>query len=711
MPTFRLGLFFLLFLSLINKSSAQQQDTVYSDINDALKNPEKVFYLSLDCDENNDSLFYANITRFTNLGVLTISNSKNKFLSEKISALKNLQRLYITTCTNIDFEKLFNQLSLVNDLKTLSLNDCGLKSCPKEIQKLKSLQSLIITDNDEFDTEQLVKQVSKLPKLQKLALPINQITDLPENISSLKQIEVLDLSNNWLTDLPDEIAQMKNLENLDISGNIIISPLSALGKLKSLNIRYLNMDKGLTAEDKSKLAKLFPNAQITETTNDSLTDTDNTPKDITPSDTAAIAKNTQLTEVVSPRADTVHYGTFNIQKDQFKILSPAYLYYASLFNNELYKNTFDSLMFDERYLDTNYISVVRRQPRGAFPPLSMVLVKNKMKQTWFTFFSGIASKYISKNNYELNAFKGMVWVYTGQLRKRKFRKTFEKKWPGKGLAKYWRWGFFKKQPVFWNDVRINYDQTNKTFTIELKNNSGFIKIPGYLRLQDEKSSPEVWQRQYTKRYARYLSLLNRRRNRFQKNLMKEKMLYDVSRQRSIMSTWTAFQRLYFSDEEKKLSMSEWLKYYDNVIANEKKALANADASIDNLTLYMQRENYLNSTYARIIVGDSSLHAVNTYYKDEEQNLLPVSAILLINQDDKTYCRYTGSLGLDPMLMYLSSDKALSIVIELRNGDIGILSKNKYAKDKLKGVSEYTFTVERISKKLGSVGQIIDILNL
>ncbi len=704
------GLFFL-FLLLINQSKAQQQDTVYSDINDALKNPEKVFYLSLDCDENNDSLFYENISKFRNLEVLSISNSKNKFLSEKISALKNLQRLYITSCTDIDFAKLFNQLAAVNDLKTLSINDCGMKSCPREIQKLKFLQSLIITDNDEFDTEQLVKQVSKLPKLQKLALPINQITDLPENISSLKQIEVLDLSNNWLTDLPDEIAQMKNLENLDISGNIIISPLSALGKLKSLNIRYLNMDKGLTTEDKSKLAKLFPNAQITENTNDSLTDTDNTPKDITPNDTAAIAKNTQLTGVTSPRADTVQYGTFNIQKDQFKILSPAYLYYASLFNNDLYRNTFDSLLFDQRYLDTNYISVVRRQSNGVFPALSMSLKKNKLKETWFTLFSGIDTRYINKNNYELNAFKGMVWVYTGHLSKRKFRKTFVKKWQGKGLAKYWRWGFLKKEPIFWNDIRISYDQGNKTFCIELKSNGGFKKIAGYLRLQDTKNSSEVWQRQYTKRYARYLALLNRRRNRFQKTLLKEKTIYDASRKRSIMSTWAAFQKLYFSYDEKKLSMSEWLKYYDNVIANEKKALANADASIDNLTLYMQRENYLNSTYARISVGDSSLHAVNTYFKDEEQNLLPVSAILLINQDDKTYCRYTGSLGLDPMLMYLSSNKALSIVIELRNGDIGILSKNKYAKDKLKGISEYTFTVERISKKLGSVGQIIDILNL
>ena len=36
---------------------------------------------------------------------------------------------------------------------------------------------------------------------------------------------------------------------------------------------------------------------------------------------------------------------------------------------------------------------------------------------------------------------------------------------------------------------------------------------------------------------------------------------------------------------------------------------------------------------------------------------------------------------------------------------------KYNPDKLKGIFDYTFTVQRINKKLGSVGQIIDLLNL
>jgi len=712
MPSVRLGLFFL-FLLLITRSTAQQQDTLYSDINDALKNPEKVVYLSLDCDENDDSLFYDNISKFKNLEVFSISNSKRKDLSVKISALKNLQRLYITSCTNINFQKLFNQLTGLSSLKTLSINDCELKECPREIQKLKSLQSLIITDNDEFDTELLVKLVSKLPKLQKLALPINQITDLPENIATLKQIEVLDLSNNWLTELPNEISEMKSLENLDLSGNIIISPLSALGKLKDLNIRYLNMDKGLSAGDKDKLAKLFPNALITENTTDPLDDNDTTGFNLPVADSTLAAKTLVKDTSGKPQDDTLHYGTFSIQKDQFRILSPAYLYYANLFNARQFASTFDSTLFDQRYLDTTYINVRKRLRRNLTGEITIGKIKGSHRQIWFSFFypKSICDPYINKNNNELNAFKGMVWVYTGKMKKHEFAKTFIRKLNRKNAIKFWKKGALTRWRICWNDVRIYYDQGNKNFTIEFKDGHGFKKISAYPRLPDNKSSSEIWQRQYTKRYARYLSLLNKRRMKFYKNLFKEKALYDASLRKSKETTWAAFQKLYFSDEEKKLSMNQWLEYYDLVIANEKRALYNADASIDNLSLYMNRENYQLSTFSKIVPGDTSMQAMNISFKDEEQNLLVVSKILLVNQADKTYCSYNGSLGLEPMLMYLSLNKPLSIVVELRNGDMGVLTKEKYANEKLTGMSQYTFTLQRITKKLGSVGQITDMLNL
>lgn len=714
MRAFSFSLSFLLIILVIN-TTAQVQDSVFNDIHEALLYPEKTESIFLDGNNNDDSLFCKNIDKFKNLKSVYLINGRGNDFAENISSLKNLQQIYITSSPDIDFSKLFDNLSSLNSLKILSINDCNLSHCPKEIRKIKSLQTLVITDNDEFDTEELIKNISKLSNLKTLALPINQITDLPTNIGLLKQIEVLDISNNWLTDLPDEMPAMVSLENLDVSGNIIISPVSSLGKLKSLNIRYLNLDKGLTAEEKEKLSELFPNAQITENNPD--VDTDSLTLDIPLSDsTASTKKLSGIAPIEKQQEDSLNYGTFNIQKDQFKVFSLAYLHYASVFNTDLFKNTFDSLLFDERFLDTNYSNVYKM--KGNILPRNFHLhgVKNSKKEIWFDFFysklgKSLDTKYYSRWNYELNAFKGMVWVYTGNLSKKQFRKTFLQKGFIVGGIKFWKRFYMVPRIIYWNDVRIYYNQADQNFVVELKDKSGFEKITAYPRLSDEKSTIDKAQKQYTKRYAKYLSVLNKRRIKFQNGLLKEKKLYDAALKKSINKTWQSFQDMYMSSDEKKISMPEWLEYYDQVVANEKNALYNADATVANIIHNLESQNYLEVGFTKIIPDDSTLNSVNVYFKDEDQNLLVVSKILLVNSNNKTFCSYDGSLGLDPSAIILSSANPVSIVLELRNGDICVLQKEKYPKVKLNIVSEYTFTVKRISKKLASIGQIMELLNL
>jgi hypothetical protein len=713
MRAFGLTLFFLLVL-LAGRTFAQQQDSVFSDIHEALMYPDKTENIYLDGDNNDDSLFCKNISKFKNLKSVYLINGKVSDFAETISSFTNLQQLYITSSPDIDFAELFDNLSSLNSLKILSINGCNINHCPKEIRKIKSLQTLVITDNDEFDTGELIKNIAKLPNLKTLALPINQITDLPTNIGLLKQIEVLDISNNWLTDLPDEMPGMVNLKNLDVSGNIIISPVNSLSKLKSLNIRYLNLDKGLTTEEKEKLSALFPNAQITENNVDFIADSLALNNSLSDSTTSA----TKVSDAASTdkRADSLSYGTFNVQKNQFKIFSLAYLHYAAVFNTDLFKNTFDSLLFDERYLDTNYSNVFKLKGNALPRNFQLHGVKNSKHEIWFDFFyskrgKGLDTKYISKWNYELNSFKGMVWVYTGNLTRRQFNKNFLHKGVIRGGLKFWKSGYLKPRIIYWNDVRLYYNQADQNFVIELKDKSGFQKINTYPRLPDEKTSIDKAQKQYTKRYAKYLSVLNKRRIKFQNGLLKEKALYDAALKKSISKTWQSFQDMYMSADEKKLSMAEWLEYYDQVVANEKNALYNADATVSNIVHSLESQNYLEVGFSKLIPGDTTLNSVNSFYKDEDQNLLVVSKILLINSANKTFCRYDGSLGLDPSAVILSSSNPVSIVLELRNGDIGVLQKDKYPKDKLNIASEYTFIVKRISKKLASIGQIMDLLNL
>lgn len=348
MPIIRLHIV-LLFLLFSYNSFSQQTDTAFSDIDDALLQPSLVQYLYLDASVGDDSAFFANITKFKNIKILTISNISGSELADNISALRSLEQFNIIESPDLDFKKLIQKLSSLRYLTTLCIKDCNLNKCPGEIQKVLTLQTLIITDNDDFDTKDLVKNISKLPKLTNLALPINQITELPENIGLLKQIEVLDISDNWITDLPDNISDMQNLKNIDVSGNIIINPLSSLGKLKSLNIRYISLDKGLTDDEKDKLTKLFPDAQITEITNNTDEDTLN----LALTDTLPSVGTTLPDLSTSTNSDTLEYGIINIEGETFQVYSQAYLHYAAIFNSQYLQYNFDSLTFDERYNDTN----------------------------------------------------------------------------------------------------------------------------------------------------------------------------------------------------------------------------------------------------------------------------------------------------------------------------------------------------------------------
>lgn len=712
MPILRINILFFLLLITV-KTFAQQADTIFYSIDDALIQPDQVQYLYVDAVSGDDSVFFANIAKFKNIKILTINGFSGNELAEKIGILRNIEQLNIVESPDLILKSLLSKLSLLRKLNTLCINDCDLYKCPREIRDLASLQTLIIADNEEFDAKDLVRNISKLGKLKTLALPINQITELPENIGQLKQIEVLDISNNWLTDLPDKISGMQNLADIDMSGNIIINPFSTLGKLKSLSIRYINLDKGLTDDEKEKLSKLFPNAQITEISSNGDEDT----LDVSIPDTLSSVKIKLPDLSASTNSDTVEYGIINIEGETFQVYSQAYLHYAAIFNSQYLQYDFDSLTFDERFSDTNYINVYKRSTRniGAVP---IFMEKHKGK-TAFSFFdfpekSWIRNLFIPQNNdynpginkmyYELNVFKGVIWIYKGELKKRKFKKAFAVSNTRKRLLG-------RRIPKVYTDIRIYYDQPDKIFTLELKNNSGFKKFIAYPINRSGNMTLEENQKNYTKLYAKYLTTLTKRKTRFHKSLIKEKALYETALNKSIQKTWADFQKLYMSPDEKKISKEDWLEYYDKVIANEKKALYASPLTVNNLERNLVLNKYLEVPGSSVVNNDVSARYLGAYFIDQDSSLLAVAKIIVINNENKTFCEFDGSLGVDASPVMLAPGSSVSIVVQLRNGDMGVLKNETFIKADFKNTTEYTFKVERISKKLGSIGQVVDILNL
>jgi hypothetical protein len=558
---------------------------------------------------------------------------------------------------------------------------------------MQNLNKLVIKNNENFNLEHSILFISHLPNLKNLTIPVNQLDDLPENISLLKNLEVLDLSDNQLTDLPKEMSEMDSLKVLNIEKNIFINPVKTLEKLKGLNIRYISYDPVITDKDREKLKKIFPKADIVE-----IVDTTDNGADLSDAtgsvNTGSEEQDTASNEFTKIIVDGAH----------FQALSDAYLHYPVVFDRQNFKNTFDSLLFEERYMDTTYANVWKMQPWHDYDNIRLYLYKYGDKgEIWFDFHPddkkmGVTntSQYLSKNNPEVIAFLGMKWVYIGNLTKQQFKRKFIK--TPEGIR-------------CWIDMRIYYNERDKNFTIELKDKKGFTEITAYMRNRSTLISLEKAQESYESFYERYAKLLDSRRKRFHKRLLKDKMSYDVTLQRAVVNTWESFRRIYMSPDEKSMSMKQWLEYYDDVLADESKALYNAAPSATLFERNLVLKGFMNATNMPLLSDTSKMKGVYGIFRDDKKNSVAVMKTIVLNLSDKTFKVYEGSVGLKSIKMYFLVSSQYALIAELHNGDIGVLKSDTFSQISLHHNKEHTFILERLPRKVSTIGQIDDMLGI
>lgn len=170
-------IFLVLILSLtVQGLKAQLLDSLtldtlrgYTDIQEALKNPEAVTKLVL--RKQHLKSFPKEILKFKNLQYLDISKNSIAELPDSIFLLTNLQYL--------------------------ACSKTGLKRLPKEIGKLTNLVYINFNQND---LETLPPQIGNLEKLETLDLWSNNLDEYPSTLSGLKSLRVLDLRNILISD-------------------------------------------------------------------------------------------------------------------------------------------------------------------------------------------------------------------------------------------------------------------------------------------------------------------------------------------------------------------------------------------------------------------------------------------------------------------------------------------------------------------------------
>lgn len=135
---------------------------IYTNLDEALKMPEKVYRLSLKGKKL--KFFPLEILKFTNLQELDLSRNK-------------------------------------------------IDSLPNEIGTLANLQILDVSSNN---LEYLPDSIGKLRNLQRISAGKNEIIAIPKQIGLLDNLKVLDIWSNQITIFPVELGQLKKLRSMDL---------------------------------------------------------------------------------------------------------------------------------------------------------------------------------------------------------------------------------------------------------------------------------------------------------------------------------------------------------------------------------------------------------------------------------------------------------------------------------------------------------------
>lgn len=188
------AILFVLFVNVHLNAQVKHLDSSnvnmeFTNLEDALKNPEKVYRLNL---SNQKIKFPADSvwSKFSNLEYLSLKNDHLKEIPVGIGNLKNL--------------------------KTLDLSGNDFKVLPNSFSNLTNLRELYLNDEKKMDVNQSLIVLKDLPRLSILHLENDNLKSIPSNIFLMRNLEALYLNDNRISSIPQELKKLDNLKYLDL---------------------------------------------------------------------------------------------------------------------------------------------------------------------------------------------------------------------------------------------------------------------------------------------------------------------------------------------------------------------------------------------------------------------------------------------------------------------------------------------------------------
>jgi len=584
-----------------------------------------------------------------------------------INTLPTLQSITIAESPLLNLNKFLKKISDKDELLELNFIDNELNILPASLTKFNNLISFSCVGNNDLELSDNSKILNELSKLKSLIWIDNDAAVLPANLSFYNRLEYLDISENGIVELP-KIAPspLRNLTYLDISNNIIVDHQTSIENLGMRLIKEIWLDgEDLSPSEISNIQSIHSKAIF------NFIGVDTTkPPDIKIAAKDSFPDGGEIGE--KENSEKQFYGKIGISELRFKAHSTAYIHYPEIFNHAKFKYTFDSTSFEERYLDISYENVRKILPNRMYENLALTITHKPIKgELWFEFavsthhwLLGYSSnpsmrRYINRYNKELNAFRNMVFVLQGEIERKEFKKAYVKK-------------------KYFTDFRLYYNEGESNFILELKDLEAFKELYVYPRYKSKSMTLEKAQETYTKRYIRYSKYLERRKVKFHRDMKKNKAAYDKQYNKVIATAWRDFTDLYMSDEEKAMSREEWLVYYDQIVANEKRALDASDISMSNLKRSLQMSGYVEVSFADLTFRYVNSTSHEVIFTDENNDRLAVVKYAIIDRLNKLIVPLEGGTGQGSNLMIKGlNHNEFEIILELRNGDMAVVKQDSF----------------------------------
>lgn len=199
---------FQIILFLIALNSSAQTDSIYTDINQALKSPSNVFRLNLSFNQK--------------------INKHLKYLDQFV----NLTQLNLNYC---DLDNLPLSVLDCSELKTLKLSGNNLSKIPESLLLLSNLEELDLSKNR---IKELPKTIGNFKKLTRLDVSANyKLLEIPITVKNLEALEFLSCSATN-DEVKNIISHLPNLIELEIYSNSInvICSITTLKQLTSFKL-------------------------------------------------------------------------------------------------------------------------------------------------------------------------------------------------------------------------------------------------------------------------------------------------------------------------------------------------------------------------------------------------------------------------------------------------------------------------------------------